>query len=124
MKKSISTPSLFSMTQPSIPNMRRNISANALPDLTIVDAIIVTKSPIYHGVQCLVTSEFPEKILSKEVDKDFIHCLVTPYEIPEIPEIPPLPWERSSVQNESYQEKYAEWLRRIRRGRRIDYSSN
>lgn len=120
MKKSISTPSLSTMIQP---NIRRNVSVNALPDLSVVDAIIVTKSPIYHGVQCLVTSDFPEKLISKELDNKFINCLVTPFELPDDQIYPKLPWE-ISTQNESYQEKYAEWLRRIRKSRRVDYSSN
>ena len=122
MKKSVSTQSFFQPTtscslSPPISSIRRNISAGALPDMSIVDAMIVAKAPIYHGVQCVVTTDFP-----KEVHQDFMHCLVTPYDLPEETVHPRFPWERS-IQEDSYQEKYAEWFRRIRKSRRSDSSN-
>ena len=117
MKKSISTPSLHNIVQPSI---RKNVSAHALHDLNFIDAIIVTKAPIYQGVQCVMSSDFPEHILSGEIDKDFLNCLVTPCDPPEDKPRTILPTHQ---RDEAYQEKYVEWFLRIRKSRRRETSN-
>ena len=121
MKKSISTPSLAA----SPPCIRRSVSTNALPELSVIEAMIITKAPIYHNAQCLSTSDFPEHLLKGEppISEDFLRCLVTPYDPPAPEKVVTVPqYTRSflqlSAEYETYQQKYVEWLRRVRRNRR------
>ncbi len=122
MHKSISTPNL-SVHNTVVTGLRRNISTNALPDLTPIDAIILTKAPIHQAISCISTS-FPNSVLTQnETDTELLNCLVTPCETVDVQERSLIStvnrnYLHLAVENEKTREKYFSWLRKIRKERK------
>ncbi len=77
MHKSLSSPNLTANTSVQ-PKINRNISTNALPDLTTLDAIILSKAPINQAVACIVSN------LPNKPDNEMLSCLITPCDPPEL----------------------------------------
>ena len=133
MRKSISTPNIFSFYP--ILSVRRSISNQALvkhvtpvvtpamtPAVTLVDAVILTKAPIHHAVSCIVSNEFPDDIISGEnnVNKDLVACLASPCDPPPSSESRPLIRPPPIVfEDEESKLRYIAWLKRIRKQQRI-----
>jgi hypothetical protein len=127
MKKSLSTPNLFTYPYIYPIGLRRSISHQALakhfsaPQVTLVDAVILTKAPIHQAVSCIVSNEFPDDIISgKNVNKDLVACLASPCDPP--PSEPPFTLIRPPpivFEDEESKERYIAWLKRIRRQQRI-----
>ena len=120
MQRSVSSPCILTFNNPV---MRRSISTQALlskhvnnpppsPPVTLMDAVILTRAPIHHVVSCVVTNEFPDEIISKNL----VACLASPCDPPsEVPQIklPPIVFD-----TEESRERYIAWLKRIRRAQR------
>lgn len=125
MQKSVSQPNLVAYHGAAATKggMRKSISTNALHELTVMDAVIMTKAPVNQAVSCLVSAEFPEHILSGkvEVDKELVSCLMSPCEAPSVKQEQFVSntlnrnYLQLAVENETVQERYLTWLRRIRK---------
>ncbi len=119
MHKSISTPNL-SVHNTVVTGLRRNISTNALPDLTPIDAIILTKAPIHQAISCISTS-FPNSVLTQnETDADLLNCLVTPCEPVDVEERSLIStvnrnYLHLAIKDKDTEERYFSWMRRLRK---------
>lgn len=127
MQKSISSPNLSKLSLGSKTNMRKSFSTNALAELSVMDVVVLSQAPVTQSVNCIVTTNFPDNIIEGkfDVDKDMATCILTPYEPPnQTEQHKPLPsttnrkFMQLSVENEEFERRYAEWLRRIRKNRR------
>lgn len=125
MHKSLSTPNLSKLSI-SKSHMRKNVSTNALVDLSLMDVVVLSQAPVTQSVNCIVTTNFPDNIIEGkyDVDKELATCLLTPYEPPnQTKEHKPSSstmnrkFMQLSKENEEFEQRYAEWLRRIRRNR-------
>lgn len=142
MKKSISTPSLTSLGKtPPLTKMRRSTSTNAFPAplemvgplLEIVNTEIqmeaVLHVPALHAGSCSIDNhKFPFELLTKDgplvsEEKALVNCLLEPIEkevntrsISRIPQSPS--YLDLSEGDPKIAERYAEFLRRVRKGRR------
>jgi hypothetical protein len=123
MKKSLSTPNLFSSPYIYTIGLRRSISNQALAKhfntpptpVTLVDAVILTKAPIHQAVSCIVSNEFPDEI----VNKDLVACLASPCDPPSELMSPLLRPPPIVFEDEESKIRYIAWLKRIRKQQRL-----
>lgn len=129
MQKSVSQPNLVAYHGAATKGgLRKSISTNALPEMTVMDAVIMTKAPVNQAASCLMSSvDFPEHILSGkvEVDKELVSCLMTPCEVPlakenSVSNTLNRNYLQLAIENETVQERYFTWLRRIRKKKEDD----
>jgi hypothetical protein len=100
MRKSISSQALLTKHVNTLPHVTQ------VSQVSLVDAVILTRAPIHHAVSCVMTNEFPDEIISK----DLVACLASPCDPPSPIRPPPLIFD-----NEESRERYIMWLKRIRR---------
>jgi hypothetical protein len=101
--------------------MRKSISTNALPELGMVEAMVLTKAPISQTVQCLVSVDVPDNIFSgggPQFSKDMVACMLTPPDPPTTQRsilTPPNYYMERAEGKEGFEERYFEWVRRMRK---------
>lgn len=122
MRKSISSPNLQGL-KPNM-GMRKSISTNALPEMNIIEAVIMTKAPINQSFSCLASTDFPDNLLKGriDVDKELVSCLASPCDPPVDPNertttnILGRNYAQLAVQNEANDtDRYNKWFRRLRK---------
>lgn len=106
-------------------DMKKSISTNALPQIefnTIIDAVVITKTPINQAVSCVVSNNFPQGIIDNKPTPEIVTCMMTPCEPPrqienEIVNTPPRNYLELAIDKE-WMDRYHTWLTRIRKHKR------
>lgn len=121
MQKSISSPSLSSL-HGNKSQMRKSVSTNALPELGMVEAMVLTKAPISQTAQCLVSVDVPDNIFAgggTQFSKEMIACILTPPDPPSTHQKPVLStynqYMEKAEEKDGFEERYFEWVRRMRK---------
>lgn len=121
MQKSVSCPSLATL-HGNKSQMRKSVSANALPELGMVEAMVLTKAPISQTLQCLVSADVPDNIFAgggPQFSKDMVACILTPPDPPSNKRPVVFPYNNNYIEmaegKEGFEERYFEWVRRMRK---------
>lgn len=126
VKKSTSTTTLTALNAMNIENYEHSFNQSS------IDLVFITTTPINKLISCSFDyNKFPDEILNvNDDDLGYIACIETPPEPPSEPEEKvniestlSKSYLQLSIDNAEKQEKYMNWIRRLRRNKKKNRKS-